>query len=65
MIRSILSIVQAKNLLIQQMDVKGAYLNGTLKERIYMKQPEGFEDDTNHVCLLKKTLYGLKQSRQE
>jgi hypothetical protein len=34
-IRSILAIAQAKNLLIQQIDVKGAYLNGTLKERVY------------------------------
>ncbi len=47
---------------MQQMDVKGAYLNGTLKERVYMRQPEGFEDGTGRVCLLTKTLYGLKQS---
>ena len=44
------------------MDIKGAYLNGTLKETIYMWQPNGYEDDTNHVCKLIKTLYGLKQS---
>jgi hypothetical protein len=47
------------------MDVKGAYLNGTLKECVYMHQPEGYEDGTDRVCLLIKTLYGLKQARQE
>jgi hypothetical protein len=47
------------------MDVKGAYLYGTLKENIYMKQPDRHEDGTNCVCLLIKTIYGLKQSRRE
>src|SRR5260370_40912657 len=51
--------------MIQQMDVKGAYLNGYLKETVYMRQPEGFNDGTNHVCLLVKMLYGLKQSGHE
>src|SRR6266850_444911 len=49
-------------LVVQQMDIKGAYLNGILKERVYMHQPEGFEDGTGKICLLVKTLYGLKQS---
>jgi Reverse transcriptase (RNA-dependent DNA polymerase) len=61
----ILVIAQAKTLLIQQMDVKGAYLNGTLKERVYMHQSEGFKDRTDHICLLKKMLYGLRQSGHE
>jgi hypothetical protein len=47
------------------MDVKGAYLNGTLKEKVYMMQPEGYNDGSGHVCLLVKTLYGLKQSGRE
>src|SRR6267142_4662781 len=54
-----------KKLVVQQMDVKGAYLNGILKERVYMHQPEGFEDGTRKICLLVKTLYGLKQSGHE
>jgi hypothetical protein len=37
-----------------QMDVKGAYLNGILKENVYMHQSEGFIDGTNHVCWLQK-----------
>jgi len=44
------------------MDVKGAYLNGILKEDVYMCQPEGYGDGLDKVCRLIKTLYGLKQS---
>ena len=60
-------LVQAvkKDWEIQQMDVKGAYLNGILKEEIYMKQPEGYDDKTGCLCWLIKTLYGLKQSSRE
>jgi Reverse transcriptase (RNA-dependent DNA polymerase) len=47
------------------MDVKGAYLNGILKECIYMCQPKGYKDQTGRVCELIKTLYGLKQSGRE
>ena len=46
------------------MDVKTAFLHGNLEERILMAQPEGFvkKGDEGKVCLLKKSLYGLKQS---
>ncbi len=64
-IRAILSIVPSMKLKVQQMDVKGAYLNRILKEDVYMHQPEGFNDGTNWVCWLQKTLYGLKQSGRE
>jgi Reverse transcriptase (RNA-dependent DNA polymerase) len=50
---------------IQQMDVKGAYLNRILKEHIYMRQPKSYEDQTGRVCELIKTLYSLKQSGRE
>jgi len=43
------------------MDVKTAFLRGELEETIYMK-PEGFVENNSKVCLLKKSLYGLKQS---
>ena len=64
-IRAILSLVPVKKLKIQQMDVKGVYLNRILKEKVYMQQPEGYDDGTGRVCLLIKTLYGLKLSGHE
>ena len=46
------------------MDVKSAFLNGPIKEDVYVEQPPGFEDSEypNHVYKLSKTLYGLKQA---
>ena len=46
------------------MDVKTAFLHGSLKEEVYVEQPEGFEiqDRQTHVCRLKKAFYGLKQA---
>ncbi|GKC61852.1 retrovirus-related pol polyprotein from transposon TNT 1-94 [Tanacetum coccineum] len=53
-----------KNFLIYQMDVKMAFLNGPLKEEVFVHQPNGFVDPDfpNHVYCLKKALYGLKQA---
>jgi hypothetical protein len=47
-----------------QMDVKSAFLNGPIKEEVYVEQPPGFEDDTypDHVYKLSKALYGLMQA---
>jgi transposase InsO family protein len=64
-LRAILALAVQKDLHICQLDVKGAYLNGTLKEMVYMCQPEGYDDKTGHVCCFIKTLYGLKQSGRE
>ena len=46
------------------MDVKYAFLNGYLKEEVFVEQPKGFEDPhfPNHVLRLKKALYSLKQA---
>nr|GFA96207.1 retrovirus-related Pol polyprotein from transposon TNT 1-94 [Tanacetum cinerariifolium] len=48
---------------IPEMDVKTAFLNGNLREEVYVSQPDGFvdPDNPNHVYKLKKALYGLKQ----
>jgi len=64
-IRLLLAVAAKRKLYIHQMDIKGAYLNGILKEKVYMKQPEGYGDGTGHICLLIKTLYGLKQAGRE
>jgi hypothetical protein len=49
---------------LYQMDVKSAFLNGPIKEEVYVEQPPGFEDTEypNHVYKLSKALYGLKQA---
>ena len=62
MVRALLALATVEDWEIQQMDVKRAYLNGTLKEEIYMNQPNGYTDGMQRVCQLLKPLYGLKQS---
>nr|GEV64810.1 retrovirus-related Pol polyprotein from transposon TNT 1-94 [Tanacetum cinerariifolium] len=53
-----------KNMVVYQMDVKTAFLNGNLREDVYISQPDGFVDPDypNHVYKFKKALYGLKQA---
>nr|GEV72969.1 retrovirus-related Pol polyprotein from transposon TNT 1-94 [Tanacetum cinerariifolium] len=53
-----------KNMTIFQMDVKTAFLNGELKEEVYVLQPEGFidQDNSSHAYKLKRVLYSLKQA---
>nr|GEV09946.1 retrovirus-related Pol polyprotein from transposon TNT 1-94 [Tanacetum cinerariifolium] len=63
-VRMFIAYAAHKNITIFQIDVKMALLNGPLKEKVYVSQPEGFIDPefTNHVYMLKKALYGLKQA---
>ena len=63
-LRIILALVAHFNLELQQMDVKTTFLNGDLEEEVYMKQPEGFSfrEGEKLVCMLKKSIYGLKQA---
>ncbi|KAL0310454.1 UNVERIFIED_CONTAM: Retrovirus-related Pol polyprotein from transposon TNT 1-94 [Sesamum calycinum] len=66
-VRIILALTAHFNWELKQMDVKTAFLHGDLEENIYMQQPAGFVDKSkpDYVCLLKKSLYGLKQSPRQ
>nr|GEX76327.1 hypothetical protein [Tanacetum cinerariifolium] len=63
-IRIFLVYAAHKNMVVYQMDVKTAFLNGNLREEVYVSQPDGFvdPDNPNYVYKLKKALYGLKQA---
>nr|GEU29006.1 retrovirus-related Pol polyprotein from transposon TNT 1-94 [Tanacetum cinerariifolium] len=63
-IRIFLAYAAHKNMVVYQMDVKTAFLNGNLREEVYVSQSDGFvdPDNPNHVYKLKKALYGLKQA---
>nr|GEV96800.1 hypothetical protein [Tanacetum cinerariifolium] len=63
-IKIFLAYAAHKSFTVFQMDVKAAFLHGTLKEDVYACQPEGFidADHPSHVFKLKKALYGLKQA---
>nr|GEX40943.1 retrotransposon protein, putative, Ty1-copia subclass [Tanacetum cinerariifolium] len=63
-IRIFLAYAAHKNMVVYQMDVKTAFLNGNLREEVYVSQPDGFvnPDNPNHVYKIKKALYGLKQA---
>jgi hypothetical protein len=62
-VRTLLSVINKKNLYAQQMDVKNAFLHGNIKEEmeLYMKQPQGLSENPKLVCKLNRALYGLKQ----
>ena len=64
----IIMVVAAKlDLELHQLDVKTAFLNGDLKEEIYMDQQDGFQikGQKGKICRLKKSLYGLMQSSRQ
>ncbi|GKC50473.1 zinc finger, CCHC-type containing protein [Tanacetum coccineum] len=66
-IRILIAIAAFYDYEIWQMDVKTAFLNGHLSEEVYMTQPEGFVNPKypNHVCKLKRSIYGLKQASRQ
>jgi hypothetical protein len=66
-IRVLFALASIYKLYVHQMDVKTAFLNGDLKEEVYMEQLEGFIFPGNEekVCKLVKSLYGLKQALKQ
>lgn len=66
-IRVLLALVTQFGMELEQMDVKTAFLHGKLEEKIYMSQPDGFicKGNEDKVCLLERSLYGLKQSPRQ
>ena len=63
-VRTVLSLALARSWPVHQLDVKNAFLHGTLNETVYCSQPAGFVDSSHLdlVCQLNKSLYGLKQA---
>jgi len=63
-VRTVLSLALSRRWPIHQLDVKNAFLHGTLSETVYCAQPAGFEDSAHpdFVCQLNRSLYGLKQA---
>ena len=61
---SVITLASKNGLKLHHMDITTAFLNGNLKEEVYMKQPEGFlaNGQEHLVCRLRKCIYGLKQS---
>ncbi|KAM1349822.1 hypothetical protein EV1_003832 [Malus domestica] len=63
-IRGLISVAAQKGWFLHQLDVKSAFLNGVLKEEVFVDQPQGFvlKGQEHKVYKLKKALYGLKQA---
>ena len=63
-IRTIIAIASAMEWKLHQMDVKTTFLNGIIKEEVYIEQPKGFIDHEkhSHVCKLKKGIIWTQES---
>ena len=64
-VRLLFAQAAAGGMKFRQFDIKTAFLYGDLDEKVYMEQPEGFSNGSRQVCLLLKSLYGLKQSPRQ
>jgi hypothetical protein len=62
-VRALLAVCAEKDLELEQLDVKTAFLNGHLEEEIYMQQAQGYEEGSpTMVCKLRRAIYGLRQA---
>ena len=64
-LRVILAYAASKSLSVHHWDIVSAFLHGPIDMEIYMQQPQGFADGSNHVCRLKKAIYGLCQAARQ
>ena len=61
-VRALLAVVATSKWDIFQIDVKNAFLNGDLSEKVYMQPPPDLSIESNKVCHLQRALYGFKQA---
>ena len=61
-IHTLIAVASVRQRCISQLDVKNVFLNGDLKEEVYMEPSPSGSHDFRYVCKLRKALYGLKQA---